>query len=305
MATTTTGSSPTAVWSPGAQNALIFLSAALSNMYASAVSNPLDIIKVRQQLQMQAAGTTANSFWAIGAEMARREGPLSLMNGLTASMLREFSYSGIRMGTYDFFKDTFSRLSGGKLQNEGLALKLLSATVASTLGSAIANPTDLVKVRMQAYSPTGRPYTTTRAAFASVWREGGFRALYRGTDATTARGVVLTVSQICSYDQTKQTFKRHGWMEEGLPLHATVSMIAGFVCSVASNPVDVVKVRLMNDKERRYRGVVDCVRQILAKESPAAFFKGFPMCWARLGAHTVLTFVAFERLRLWFGIRPM
>jgi hypothetical protein len=92
---------------------------------------------------------------------------------------------------------------------------------------------------MQAYDPVarGRPYATTRSAFAGVWREGGLRALYRGTDATTARGVVLTVSQIVTYDQTKQAIKRRGWMDEGLPLHFAASMVAGLVCSVTSNPV--------------------------------------------------------------------
>ena len=66
---------------------------------------------------------------------------------------------------------------------------------------------------------------------------GGVRALYRGVDATTVRGVVLSVSQICSYDQIKQNLKRRGAMEEGLPLHFTASMVAGLVCSVTSNPV--------------------------------------------------------------------
>ncbi|TFY77956.1 hypothetical protein EWM64_g6055, partial [Hericium alpestre] len=117
--------------------------------------------------------------------------------------------------------------------------------------------------------------------------------------------VVLSVSQICAYDQTKQSAKRAGLMEEGLPLHVAASMLAGFVCSVFSNPVDVVKVRVMNDKERRFKGVGDCVRTIMVQEGPGAFFKGFGMCWARLGAHTVLSFVAFERLRALFGIAPM
>ena len=37
--------------------------------------------------------------------MARKEGIMSLMGGLSASMVRELVYSGIRLGTYEFFKD--------------------------------------------------------------------------------------------------------------------------------------------------------------------------------------------------------
>lgn len=247
--------------------------------------------------------------------MARSEGAMSLMNGLTASMLREIIYSGIRMGTYEYFKDSIYRVTSSSISGDSLTLKVLAATVAATLGSAIANPTDLVKVRMQAYYPQGSPYRNTRHAFQTVWHEGArgetssivrsVRTLYRGADATTVRGVVLSVSQICSYDQIKQTLKRRGVMKEGLPLHFTASMFAGFICSVTSNPVDVVKVRVMNDKERQFKGISDCVRTILRKEGPLAFYKGFGMCWARLGTHTILSFVAFERLRSLFGIAPM
>lgn len=37
--------------------------------------------------------------------MIRTEGPLSLMKGFTASMIREIVYSGLRLGAYEFFKD--------------------------------------------------------------------------------------------------------------------------------------------------------------------------------------------------------
>lgn len=52
-----------------------------------------------------APGTRANAFYSIGIDMARKEGVLSLMNGFTASMMREIVYSGIRLGSYEYFKD--------------------------------------------------------------------------------------------------------------------------------------------------------------------------------------------------------
>jgi hypothetical protein len=36
---------------------------------------------------------------------------------------------------------------------------------------------------------------------------------------------------------------------------------------------DVIKVRLMNDKDHRYKGVTDCVRSITMHEGPLAFYK--------------------------------
>lgn len=58
---------------------------------------------------VSAPGQGANAFWAVGTGMVRSEGPLSLTNGFAASMMRELVYSGFRLGTYEFFKDTYVR----------------------------------------------------------------------------------------------------------------------------------------------------------------------------------------------------
>lgn len=38
----------------------------------------------------------------------------------------------------------------------------------------------------------------------------------------------------------------------------------------------------MNDKTHQFKGAFDCVRQVMVKEGPFGFFKGFGMCWARV-----------------------
>ena len=95
---------------------------------------------------------------------------------------------------------------------------------------------------MQAHYPNGRPYRNTAQAFVAVYKEGasnitapkvlesvraGIRSLYRGVEATTVRGIVLSTSQICSYDHVKQIIKKRGLMEEGFNLHLTSSLFAG------------------------------------------------------------------------------
>ena len=46
--------------------------------------------------------------------------------------------------------------------------------------------------------------------------------------------------------------------------------------------IDVVKVRLMTDKNRQLNGVFHCIKDILMHEGPLAFYKGFGMCWGRV-----------------------
>lgn len=72
--------------------------------------------------------------------MARSEGALSLMNGFTASMLREVVYSGLRLGSYEYFKDQCATLSA--LQRNPLLIALSGYTMRHTVhsrGKALAS----------------------------------------------------------------------------------------------------------------------------------------------------------------------
>ena len=52
--------------------------------------------------------------------------------------------------------------------------------------------------------------------------------------------------QIPAYDHTKHVILNSGLMQEGVPLHVTSSMVAGFCTALTTSPVDVVKTRVMN-----------------------------------------------------------
>ena len=52
-------------------------------------------------------GSRQNAFWAVGMDMIRKEGLISMGSGFSASMAREVFYSGFRLGAYEFFKDKF------------------------------------------------------------------------------------------------------------------------------------------------------------------------------------------------------
>ncbi|QRW17680.1 mitochondrial carrier protein [Rhizoctonia solani] len=267
-------------------------------------------IKVRQQLQTD--GSTSRSFFNVARGIIQSEGSLSLMNGVSAGVLREGIYATIRLGTYEAHKDLLYDLSNGALTREGIPLKALSGLMSGAIGATIANPTDLIKIRMQAYhNPPVSEYSSIVSSLRCVYNEGGgtlsggLRSLWRGTAATVTRGAIITVAQIGSYDHIKQVIKSRRFMDEGIPLHLTSSLFAGLVCSIASNPVDVIKVRLMNDHKRMYRGVTDCVAKTLRKEGPLAYYKGFGMCWIRLGSHTTMTLLLYEQLRAWAGVKPL
>lgn len=67
--------------------------------------------------------------------------------------MRESIYSSLRLGLYEPFKRV---LGATDPKNTPFYLKFLAGGMSGFIGAALANPTDLLKVRMQAWE--GKPH---------------------------------------------------------------------------------------------------------------------------------------------------
>lgn len=208
---------------------MTYASAGLANVISACCTNPADVIKVRQQLLKDRARA---SVFSVVSHMVKSEGVLSLWSGVTAACLREATYSTIRMGGYEPMKKFYTNQIG--LPSTSFSNKLLAGITSGAIGAFISSPTDLMKIRMQAARPTGRPpYKTSFHGFVNVYQQGGMKGLWRGVYPNTIRAAVLTSSQIATYDQVKGWFKSAVGMQEGLGLHFSASMVAGYVHEIS------------------------------------------------------------------------
>jgi len=177
-----------------------------------AVLNHTDVVKVRLQIQSASAAKQATStplvpyyknFGHTYSRIASEEGFRVLVGrGMFASVVRELTYSSIRMGLYDPCKAFFS--NGNASHDTSFLTKFMAGATSGAIGAFIASPCDLVKIRQQGIMPYEKmPYRNFFHALAVINKEEGFRALYRGASTTVIRGVVITASQLSSYDQAK------------------------------------------------------------------------------------------------------
>lgn len=151
-------------------------------------------------------------------------------------MLREASYSSLRMGLYDAIKILMAPTTAK--DDMTLLHKIAAGCASGAIGSVIATPTDLVKIRFQGFSPERpNPYPHSGAAFADIWRRGGLRGLYKGASPTVARAAILTGSQLSSYDHSKRILLRSHWFQDTPATHFVASVISGLVTATAVNPV--------------------------------------------------------------------
>lgn len=80
--------------------------------------------------------------------VANNEGARGLYKGVSAAWMRESIYSSLRLGLYEPFKVL---LGATDPKNTPFYLKFLAGGMSGFVGASLANPTDLLKVRMQAW----------------------------------------------------------------------------------------------------------------------------------------------------------
>ncbi|KAF9663387.1 hypothetical protein SADUNF_Sadunf17G0044600 [Salix dunnii] len=127
-------------------------------------------------------------------------------------------------------------------------------------------------------------------------KQEGVASLWRGSSLTVNRAMIVTASQLASYDQAKEMILEKGLVSDGIGTHVAAS----FVASVASNPIDVIKTTVMNMKvepgvEPPYKGALDCAVKTVKAEGPMALYKGFIPTTSRQGPFTAVLFVTLEQ----------
>lgn len=136
-----------------------------------------------------------------------------------------------------------------------------------------------------------------------VHREEGFPRLFSGVSTAASRGFLMTVGQIAFYDQVKAALLETPYFVDDPRLHFISSLIAGGMATTLTQPLDVLKTRVMNAKPGEFSGLWEVIK-ITAELGPGGFFKGFIPAFVRLGPQTVITFLLLEQLRMNLGYLP-
>lgn len=279
---------------------------------AEVVTMPVDVVKTRLQMD-GATGKSYNGGVDCARKMVQAEGPGALFKGLPPALVRQSTYGSLRYGLYSPIRDMLGVVPG---QPVPLWKKVVAGAGAGAVASAIANPTDLIKVRMQTdgmlRSADGTllapKYSGVVDCLMTTVRTEGVFGLWTGCGPTVGRATALAAAELSTYDEAKQQIKAYKIIEkDGLPLHCTTAFISGFVSTVASSPFDVVKSRVMGQpldpsgKPTLYNGMVDCFIKVSRDEGPMSLYRGFWPNFGRVVPRVTIVFIVMEQLKSRFG----
>ena len=279
--------------------AMNFISGGVANAIASAILNPMDVAKTRMQAEnikheLKVKTTLLDNFKIL----YRGGGLVGLwMPGLKASMLRDMCSSGLRAGFYVPVRNHYNEL----LHEDGqsVRVKILAAITTGTMGALLANPLDVIKIRLMINPAT---YPTIRGAFPTIINAEGVKALYKGLLPSCLRGATVAVGEYDAYDISKQVLKNHFHMPDGKVVHIISSLIAGLTATTLAAPFDVLKTRAMNTMGKPAEGLVYTFIVIVKTEGPMALYRGWLPAYLRLGPHALITLPLFEQLRKLMGL---
>ncbi|KAL0459606.1 UNVERIFIED_CONTAM: Mitochondrial uncoupling protein 1 [Sesamum latifolium] len=244
-----------------------FGTSGMSVAAATGVTHPLDVLKLGCKCNLSAKEGR------LSMQVVKTEGLRSLYLGLTPALTRSVLYGGLRLGLYEPSKYVCELA----FESTNVFMKIASGAFSGAVATALTNPVEVVKVRLQmnTKTPSGPIHELQKIA-----SEEGVAALWKGVGPAIARAAALTASQLATYDESKQ------W-----------SLKSCFYSSILTNAGA--------DEMDFSSGRILSASHVLLTEGPRGLYKGGFAIFARLGPQTTITFILCEKLRELAGLKAL
>ncbi|KAL6942869.1 Mitochondrial oxaloacetate carrier protein [Hanseniaspora osmophila] len=292
-----------------------FIAGGLAACIAVTVTNPIELVKTRMQLQGELSATNQkiykNPFQALSV-IYKNEGIRGLQKGLSCAYIYQIGLNGCRLGFYEPVRSTLNGVffAGQDVHKvQSVPVNVVSGALSGIIGAIIGSPLYLVKTRMQSFSTSIKigeqtHYNSFIDGLTSIYKkEGGFLGLFRGVDAAILRTGAGSSVQLPIYNAAKNFLLENNIMKEGTSLHLVSSTMSGIGVGVVMNPWDVILTRVYNQKGDLYKGPIDCFVKTVRIEGIGALYKGFGAQLFRIAPHTILCLTFMEQtMKLVYGV---
>ncbi|KAJ7323385.1 hypothetical protein OS493_031860 [Desmophyllum pertusum] len=166
-------------------------------------------------------------------------------------------------------------------EDETLYYNVIAGIIAGAVSSAICNPTDVLKIRMQAEYQSGAS---------------------EGVGPQHRELQLLLESSFQFMTGVKKKILDYKVMGDNPYTHFCASGVAGLAGAVASNPIDVVKTRMMNQRNLKvkpgdgtviYTSAAHCLITTFKSEGIFALYRGFVPQFFEIGC-TLIALLCFS-----------
>ena len=228
-----------------------FIAGGVGDITACLFSHPLDTLKVRSQLKGEMSNVKrqqgVRAMFNDAISITAKEGFWSsLYNGISASCLRQSTFSTLRHGGYATLCFAFidpqpidrdRQRPPHPSANLPLKVKLACGMIAGGSAALLTNPTDVVLIRMQADNhwpiEQRRSYSNAVDGIRKIIRHEKLKSLWIGCTPNVLRATLITSTQIPSYYFAKKSFSNIFRLQQNeFTLHFISSLFSATVASL-------------------------------------------------------------------------
>ncbi|XP_053118311.1 solute carrier family 25 member 47 isoform X2 [Hemicordylus capensis] len=281
-----------------------FIAGAIGGGVSAAVGYPLDTVKVRIQTE-----TSYRGIWHCIIKTYRTESVSGFYRGVSMTVVSTSFISSFSFGVYKNFLYNICKIRYGSADRKPSKVDVSFAGCATgAVRVLLISPAEIAKVRLQIQKQT-HPLTLPSHLFASkpkyqgavhclrmIVKEEGFGGLYKGSmallcrDCHSAAIFFLTYSVLCDWLTPAGKDKPDLW---AVLLSGGCAGVLGWG---TATPMDVIKARMQADGEsqRRYSGLIHCVRDSIRQEGVRVLFKGLGLNSIRAFPTNMMVFFTYE-----------
>ncbi|CAH1779593.1 unnamed protein product [Owenia fusiformis] len=294
------------------------LAGGVSGIVTRSLTQPLDVIKIRFQLQTEPIAKTPTSKYKglrqSFRKIIREEGFWSLWKGHVAVQSFSLIYGPIAFASFEFLTRQAWHYLPQKMSKEYRPVThFLCGSMSGCIASVACQPFDVIRTRLVAQ---GEPkiYNGIIHAARCMLAEGTL-TFFKGMVPTLVQAAPYAGLQFGFYSLFKNIWNmaEHYAEEHGHHHTRYAGMLESLVCGSAAGivgkgavyPLDVVKKRLQIQgfeearvsfgRVKRYNGLIHCVLCIVKDEGVIGLYKGLGPSLLKAAAVTGLSFFVYEQ----------
>ncbi|KAG9279209.1 mitochondrial thiamine pyrophosphate carrier [Astyanax mexicanus] len=282
------------------------LAGSAAGMVTRAIISPLDVVKIRFQLQIERVSSRKPQGKYSGLLQASRcilteEGLPAFWKGHIPAQLLSVCYGAVQFASFEALTELVHKNTSYNSQMAGV--HFLCGGLAACSATVACQPLDTLRTR---FAAQGEPkvYRTLRHAVVTMYRQEGALTFYRGLTPTLVAVFPYAGLQFFFYNIFKKLLDNDSTKSKGGLQSLLSGSAAGVISKTLTYPFDLFKKRLQVGgfeqarmhfgQVRTYRGFMDCAMRILKEEGLRGFFKGLSPSLLKAAVSTGLTFFWYE-----------
>ncbi|KAK0121427.1 mitochondrial thiamine pyrophosphate transporter [Cadophora gregata] len=291
----------------------VVIAGATAGLIARFIIAPLDVVKIRLQLQTHSLSDPFALRDLRGSpiykgtlptirHILREEGITGLWKGNIPAELMYVSYSAIQFTTYRTITLGLQQaFDEHRLPNA--AESFIAGATAGAVATTTTYPLDLLRTRFAAQG-TEKIYSSLAASIRDIARQEGLRGFFQGLGA----GVGQIIPYMGMFFSAYETL-RLPMLRLSLPYgsgDATAGILASVLAKTAVFPLDLIRKRLQVQGPTRsryvhknipeYKGVFRTLGEIVRKEGRRGLYRGLTVSLFKSAPASAVTMWTYERV---------